>query len=268
MEIYARKGIGFIIVALVLGAGLLLGGCAGTMAMVQESFQAQRAYDAGLSRYQAKDYAGAIAQFQRAVTLDPKFDDAEAQLAWSYYHTEQHLLATRHFRQALVRQPQWPGLYDGLGWSRYRLQRYHLALEAFQQAVALDPSYRDARVGVAYTLFTLERYAEAFPLLDRLTREAEGNGLRNASPDLEQVRSRYAWTLFYFGDYQKARDQFAKAVAARPDWAGLHNGRGWTFLRMGNRQKAGEHFEYALKLQPELADAKEGLAQVETQVRM
>lgn len=268
MKVYARIGAGYIALALMLATGLLLGGCAGTMAKIQDSFQAQRAYDAGLSRYQAKDYAGAITYFQRAVTLDPNFDDAEAQLAWSYYHTEQYLLATRHFRQALVRQPQWLGLYDGLGWSRYRLQRYNLALEAFQHAVALDPSYRDAGVGLAYSLFALERYREALPHLERLTREAEASGLRSASSDLEQVRGRYAWTLYYVGDYQKARGQFAKAVTARPDSAGLHNGLGWTLLRMGDPQKAGEHFEEALKLEPEFADAKEGLTQVEAQVKM
>jgi tetratricopeptide (TPR) repeat protein len=268
MESYVKKGIGYITLTLILGTGLLMGGCAGTMAKLQDSFQAQRAYDAGFNQYEAKDYAGAITQFQRALTLDPKFDDAEAQLAWSYYHTQQFLLATRHFRQVILRQPQWAGLYDGLGWSRYRLQRFHLALEAFQQASALDPGNRDAGVGLAFSLFALERYQEALPQLERLCREGEGNGLRNASPDLEQVRSRYAWTLFYLGDYQKAREQFAKAVAARPDWAGLHNGLGWTLLRMGDRKKAGEHFESALRLQPEFTDAKEGLTQVETQVSM
>ncbi|HSB78257.1 MAG TPA: tetratricopeptide repeat protein [Candidatus Methylomirabilis sp.] len=268
MKVHARKWIEYITTALMLATVLLLVGCAGTMARIQDGFQAQRAYDAGLSRYQAKDYAGAITHLEKAVTLDPNYDDAKAQLAWSYYHTGQYLLATRHFRQALVRQPQWPGLYDGLGWSRYRQGRYNLALDAFQHAVALDPSYRDAGVGLAYSLFALERYREALPHLERLTREGEANGLRSASSDLDQVRSRYAWTLFYVGDYPKARDQFAKAVAARPDWAGLHNGFGWTLLRMGDPQKAGEQFEEALKLEPELADAKEGLTQVEAQVKM
>jgi tetratricopeptide (TPR) repeat protein len=268
MGILARKSIGSVAAAFLVGAWLLLGGCAGSMTQIQDGFQAQRAYNAGLERYQVKDYAEAITQFQRAVTLDPQFDDAEARLAWSYYHSEQYAPATRHFRQALLRQPQWPGLYDGLGWSRYRLQRYHLAIDAFQQAMALEPAYRDAAVGLAYSLFALERYREALPHLERLIREGEGNGLRSASSDLEQVRSRYAWTLFYLGDYGKARDEFAKGVAARPDWAGLHNGLGWSFLNLKDRQGAIRHFENALRLQPDFADAKEGLIQVETQVKM
>ena len=264
---HSWKWVGSVAAALLLGVGLLLGGCAGTMASIRDGYQAQRMYEAGLSRYQARDYEGALQQFQRALELDPKFDEAEAHLAWSYYHTEQYPQAIKHFRQALQRQPQWPGLYDGLGWSRYRMERYNLALEAFQQAVALDPGYRDAGVGLAYTLFALERYKEALPHLERLTREGEGNGLRSAASDLDQVGSRYAWTLFYLGEYAKAREQFAKRIPSRPDWAGLHNGMGWTLLRLKDPQRARVHFEHALKIQPDFADAKEGLTQA-TQANM
>ena len=256
-------GVGYIAVALILGLGLLFGGCAGAMAGFQRSFQAQRAYEAGLSQYKAKEFPAAVQAFRRAVELDPRLDDAEAHLAWSYYHAGNYSMATKHFRQTIARQPEWPGLYDGLGWSRYRLERYQLALEAFREAVAMDPAYRDAGVGLAYSLFMLERYQEALPPLERLTREGEGNGLRSASTDLEQVRSRFAWTLYYLGDYARAQEQFARGISAQPDWAGLHNGLGWTLLKLGDRQSARQHFQHALKLQPELADAKEGLIQAE-----
>jgi Tfp pilus assembly protein PilF len=84
---------------------------------------------------------------------------------------------------------------------------------------------------------------------------------------LDQVGSRYAWTLFYLGEYAKAREQFAKRIPARPDWAGLHNGMGWTLLRLKDPQRARVHFEQALTIQPDFADAKEGLTQA-TQTKM
>lgn len=250
--------------AVSLGLAVLMVGCSATMAQVsnriEQSHEARRAYDKGLDRYQAEDYAGAIPFLERALELDATFDDAEARLAWSYYHTESYSRATLHFRQALARQPKWEGLYDGLGWSRYRVGRYYLALDAFRQALALDPRYWDAAVGFAYSLFELGRYAEALPYLGRLTREGEGSMLQSPSADLEQVRSRLAWTLFYLAEYQKAQEQFMKGLAARPDWYGLHNGLGWTYLRLGDRARARESFQRALRLQPNYADAKEGLA--------
>ncbi len=247
---------------LVLALSVLAGGCS-TMAQlpakVQAGFQAQRSYEAGLEQYNAREYAGAIPHFQRALDLEPTFDEAAAYLAWSFYYTEEYAEATRHFRQALLRQPRWEGLHAGLGWSRYRVGRYLIALEAFQQALALDPGYRDAAVGVAYSLFELGRYAEALPHLERLTREGEGSAFKQPTPDLENVRSRYAWALLYVGNFEGARAQFAKGIAVRPDWYGLYNGLGWTYLQLGDRSRARQSFQRALQLKPDLADAQEGL---------
>ena len=244
---------------------LLLAGCSGLRSQVSQQWtqarQAQRSYHDGLARYEAKDYQGAIPHFARALASDPAFDDAEAHLAWSYYYVGDYPQATRHFRQTLARQPRWEGLHTGLGWSRYRVGRYHLALEAFQAALALDPRYRDAAVGRAYALFELGRYAEALPHLEQLTREGERSAFQRAAADVEEVRSRFAWALYYGGHYVKARDEFTKAIAARPTWYGLHDGLGWTHLKLGDRAQAQASFQRALQLKPDFADARQGLAQ-------
>jgi len=253
-------------IALGVALVLLLVGCSGLTSQVSERFtQARRAqvsYHDGLARYEAKDYRGAIPHFARALAHDPAFDDAEAHLAWSYYHVGQYPEATRHFRQALARQPQWEGLHTGLGWSRYRVSRYQLALEAFQAALALDPRSREAAVGRAYALFELGRYAEALPHLERLTREGEGSAFQRPTPDVDEVRSRFAWALYYGGHYATARDEFLTGLAARPTWYGLHNGLGWTQLQLGERAQARASFQRALQLKADLADARQGLAQV------
>lgn len=251
--------------AVLLGLGLALVSTGSVIAQAQSttrpqpSSQPRGSYQDGLDRFRAKDYRAAVPLFRRALELEPTSDDAEAFLAWSHYHLGEYTEATRHFRQALERQPKWEGLYDGLGWSRFQVKRYHLALDAFHQALAIDPRFRDAAVGIAFSLFELGRYAEALPHLERLTREGEGSGPPGAAADVEQVRSRYAWTLFYLGDYAKAREQFTKAILARPDWAGLYNGLGWTDLRLGAPARAQESFRRALQLQPDFADAKDGL---------
>ena len=243
-----------------LAIAFLLAGC--TLSdQFREQRQAQVSFDEGLPRYKARDYAGALPHFQRAVMLRPEFDEAEAYLAWSEYYLARYPEAALHFRQVITRQPRWAGLYDGLGWTRYREGRYHIALQAFQQALDMVATDRDALIGSAFSLFELGQYREARPLLERLTQEGKATVFHKPAPDLEQVRSRYAWTLFYLGEYEQARAEFARGLAVQPDWYGLHNGMGWSQLRIGDRAGARASFERALKLQPKYIDAREGLDQ-------
>lgn len=253
--------------ALVLAATLavLLTGCAETRSGIATSFRegriAQQNYEAGKAKYRAQDYAAAAPLFQRTLSLDPQYDDAEIYLGWSYYHLGRYPDATHHFRQVTVRQPRWESAWNGLGWSQHRGRQYQSALVAFQEAVALDPGYRDAAVGLAYSLFDLGRYREALPHLHRLTREGAYLYFPNPDSDVEEVRSRYAWCLYYTGGYRQARDEFAKGIQARPKREGLHNGLGWTYLKMGDRARARESFQRALRLDPGYADARAGLAE-------
>jgi len=244
-----------------LAVGLLLAGCASLSAQFQQQHQAQVAFDEGLPQYNARDYAGALPSFQRAVTLLPTFDEAEAYLAWSNYYLAKYPAAALHFRQVITRQPRWAGLFDGLGWTRYREGRYHIALQAFQQALDLVPTDRDAAVGSAFSLFELGRYREARPRLEQLIQEGRATMFRNPAPDLEEVRNRYAWSLFYLGEYEKARAEFASAITVHREWYGLYNGMGWSLLRLGDRIRARESFQHALQLRPNYPDAKEGLDQ-------
>jgi tetratricopeptide (TPR) repeat protein len=253
------------IIGLVMTLGLVFGGCAGTGSEIRTAFRdgriAQQSYEAGKAKYRVRDYAAAVPLFQRTLTHEPQYDDAEIYLAWSYYQLGQYPEAIHHFRQVALRQPRWEGAWNGVGWSQYRAGQYQLALDAFQQAVSLDAGYHDADVGLAYALFELGRYREALPRLQRLTRAGAYLYFPDPNSDVEEVRSRYAWCLYYTGGYQKARDAFAKGIQANPQWAGLHNGLGWSYLQLGDRAKARESFQRALRLDPAYANARAGLAE-------
>src|SRR5512136_2097230 len=98
-------------IGLVAILGLVLFGCAETRSQIQTEFRegriAQQNYEAGKAKYRARDYAAAVPLFQRTLSLDPQYDDAEIYLGWSYYHLGQYPDATLHFRQVAVRQPRW-----------------------------------------------------------------------------------------------------------------------------------------------------------------
>ena len=250
---------------LIASLAALLVGCAETLSGIATSFRegriAQQNYETGKAKYRTRDYAAAVPLFQRTLSLDPKYDDAEIYLGWSYFHLGRYPDATHHFRQVTERQPRWESAWNGLGWSLYHAGEYQRALRAFQEAIALDPVYHDAAVGLAYSLFELNRYREALPHLHRLTREGAYLYFPDPNSDVEEVRSRYAWCLYYTGAYQKAQEEFVKGLKVRPNWNGLHSGLGWTYLKLGDRARARESFQRALRLDPDYADARAGLAE-------
>jgi Flp pilus assembly protein TadD len=139
------------IAALAVGLGGSGAGCAATRAEIATTFkegrEAQRHLDEGKAKYEAGDYAGALPHFQRTLVLDPRYDAAEAHLAWSYYQLGRYPEATRHFRQA---HPDWHGLHSGLGWTYLQLGDRAKARASFQRALQLKPDYADARTGLAH----------------------------------------------------------------------------------------------------------------------
>jgi len=160
----------------------------------------------------------------------------------------------------VARQPRWEGAWNGLGWSSTCAGQYQVALQAFQEAVSLDPAYRDVGVGLAYALFELGRYREALPHLHRLTREGAYLYFPEPNSDVEEVRSRYAWCLYYTGGISRPATNLPRGFRPIP------SGRASTVAGLdvseaGDRAKARESFQQALRLDPEYADARKGLAE-------
>ena len=244
------------VVGLVITLGVILVGCAATRSEIQTEFReariAQQNYEAGKVKYRAGDYAGAVPLLQRTLSLDPQYDDAEMYLGWSHYHLGRYPDASRHFRQVVARQPRWVGAWNGLGWSQYRARQYQPALEAFQAAVSLDPTYRDVGVGLAYALFELGRYRDALPHLHRLTRDGAYLYFPDLDSDVEEVRSYYAWCLYYTGGVSAGPRGVCQGApgpsqtGGPPQWPGLDVPEAG-----GPRQGAGE-FPAGAPARPEL----------------
>jgi len=153
------------VVGLVITLGVILVGCAATRSEIQTEFReariAQQNYEAGKVKYGARDYAGAVPLFQRTLSLDPQYDDAEMYLGWSHYHLGRYPDASRHFRQVVARQPRWVGAWNGLGWSQYRTGGYEQAREEFAKGLQARPKRESLHNGLGWTYLKLGDRAKA-----------------------------------------------------------------------------------------------------------
>ena len=119
------------------------------------------------------DVPGAIAHFERAINLDPKFalaysalsDVQHTLLAYSHGET-QRLLATayQYAERAVALDPSLPDAYVSLGATRQALWDWRGAEEAYQTAIQVQPRFARAHHWYAGLLVQFGRFDEALNL--------------------------------------------------------------------------------------------------------
>jgi len=146
----------------------------------------------------------------RAITADPEFAEAYAQLAWVYYtlSSERHL-AVEYANRAIEIDPTVGRAHFVIGMrDRYYYARQDDARAALQHAIDLSPN--DPNVAVQ-----------------------AGRHLAEQS-----------------GQYEAAIQFAKRAVAAEPNAAFIHNQLGFLLMRAGDPTAAAEHFRESTRLDP------------------
>ncbi|MBQ7402906.1 MAG: tetratricopeptide repeat protein [Lentisphaeria bacterium] len=117
----------------------------------------------GLILDKLKDQKAAVAQFEMAIKLDPKFDAAIYNLGCCYLNSRprQFQKARECFQRVLVINPSYKQAYYQLGMSYGYQDNYSVALTYMDKAIALSPDYLTAQNWRALVLFEMKRYQEA-----------------------------------------------------------------------------------------------------------
>jgi len=97
-------------------------------------------YQQGWHYAQEKNYQLAIAFYQQAIAINPRFWQAYLQRAEVYYHNQQDRQVLSDCRQVLQLKPDCSQAYYYLGLSRQRLGYTQSSLEAYGKAIAIDPN--------------------------------------------------------------------------------------------------------------------------------
>lgn len=177
----------------------------------------------------------AIADFQQAIRLDPKFADAYAALAKAYAASHQYTnvplakslpLAKRAAKQALQLNPKLAAAHVALGMT-YALERKpQRARDELRQVLALNPNDPGAHI----------IYATLLPVNDSQEKLAHYQQASDLDPkSYRSVVAHYNMAGTYEGleDYDKAMTEYRKAIDLAPqlvylrlDFAGLYHRRG------------------------------------------
>src|SRR5882757_1245346 len=103
----------------------------------------QMYYQSGGDKFLAKDYPGAIADFSKAVGLEPGYTDA-----WYFRGLTKFIAkdstAADDFSKVLELDPNKVKAWAYRGMVRFRQKAYNTAIADFSRAISLKPDYEEA----------------------------------------------------------------------------------------------------------------------------
>jgi tetratricopeptide (TPR) repeat protein len=187
------------------------------------------------------DREAAVDALQKAIGVDPDFDDALYNLANVLADLKRYPRSLACYEELLKRGRSSPELYNGLGLALRGARRFEEAATAFQRArrmrplypdalnnlgntlndlgrhddainayeaaLEIEPKHRLARLNLARSLVTLKRHAAALPLLAEARRST-------ADPEILRL---YAETLRNLGQRTAAIEVYRELLAKDPN---------------------------------------------------
>jgi len=102
----------------------------------------------GWALYEARDYAGALAKFDEAVSEDSNYVDAYTGMGWSYGKMTQLADCISSFQAALAKDAQNQDALAGIALAHLADDEYDQAIANANQVLAIDPNYSFAHGSV------------------------------------------------------------------------------------------------------------------------
>jgi len=220
-------------------------------------------------------YWQAIADFERALQLDPQCASAYNGRGWAYLYLTQYQQAKLDFDRALELNPNQPGSYNGRGtiyrkfkehqqakadfdrWIKVNpknawaysqhgrtcadLKEYQQAIVDFEHALELNPYVGGAYKGLRQVYVELNEHQQAASIFDRL---------RELNPQSPQAYTQRGWTYWELKEYRQALADFTHALELNPNRVYAYSGRGLVYGRLKEYQRAIADFHRVLELNP------------------
>ena len=185
----------------------------------------------------------AVAEYEKAIAIDPKFGFAINQLGYAYAATGDFAKAARTFERYAELNPRLPNPVDSVAEMNMFMGNLDEAVAKYQAALAMKPDFYNSCPGLAYTYALKEDYGEAERWLEEHLRRApvpqakmEGFYLQNFYGYLLGRLDRSLATLLALRG-QAEKYKFDMGVGA-VDWV-----TGFIHTEQGDFEKARKAFE-------------------------
>jgi tetratricopeptide (TPR) repeat protein len=236
----------------------------------------------GLTRLNNRDYDGAIADFDKALALEPEFWATYMVRALARDFKGDYDGAISDYGKAIDINPTSAKLYNDRGSVRYKKDDYQGAMVDYDKAIEIEAGYGPAFANRGRARLAVADYDGAFADYDQAVEldpgadAYSGRGLaRNARRDFDGAIADFVQAIAYnannpeayvgrgvarfqHSDLDGALADFNKALALNPNYADAYNARGTVRNSLGDHAGAISEFTKAIGINPKLATAYYG----------
>jgi len=198
-----------------------------------------RISDRALTFYRAGRFEDAIAEWRKALELDPGDAAAVSNLGAALHGAGRLEEAAREFARALELDPDNVRAHANIGIALASSGKYDEAARHFERALELRPGDAQARSAYGGMLVETGQLDRAMPHL-RIALEL--------TPDSPDALNNYAGALARAGKYAEALPYFRKALEFEPNSAVLHFNYGRALAAGGGLPAGLAHLEKAAQL--------------------
>jgi tetratricopeptide (TPR) repeat protein len=196
-----------------------------------------------------REYDHAIADYNEAIRLNPNFILAYNGRGNSYNGKREYDRAIADYNEAIRLNPNFILAYNGRGNSYNGKREYDRAIADYNEAIRLDPKFASAYSNRGSAYSGKHEYGRAFADFDKAI------GL---DPKLAPAYGSRGGAYAEKGDFDRAIADFDKAIGLDPKSAPAYGSRGGAYAEKGDFDRAIADFDEAIGLDPKFAPAYTG----------
>ena len=164
-------------------------------------------FNLGEQLHRQGQLADAIAQYQLALDIDPKYAAAHNNLGVVFFGRSKIDEALNHYQQAATLKPDWAEVHNNLANALASTGRRAAALAEYEKALALKPDFAEAQNNLGYVLVAEGRIDDAV---------SHYRAAIELKPDYAQAHSNLAEALARKGLYPDAIRHLREVVRLQP----------------------------------------------------
>jgi choline-sulfatase len=197
-------------------------------------------YMLGEAALRQKKWDRSVDELQKALEIDPTFDQAMTALARALHETGDDASARKWLDRALTQNPQNFRAWYELGWIESKNNNRDAAEHAYQKALSLQPNFGLARRDLGLLQFARKNYVEAAKQLAKATE----SGLEEAT-----LYNFLAISYSQTNQLKEAVRAYRRALDLDPGLAEAHLNLGYAYQRMGKNTLANSEYGAACQLE-------------------